>query len=134
MGAWGVGIYDNDDAADWAGDLSGRGIDAVEEALDEALVSGYLEAPEGARALAAADVVARLRSGGGEVSPYAENVATWVREHPAPPPAGLVDKAIRAVARVRDGDSELLDLWTDAGEALDQWLAVLADVEARLAS
>jgi hypothetical protein len=29
VGAWGVGIYDNDDAADWAGELPERGLDAV---------------------------------------------------------------------------------------------------------
>ena len=69
MGAWGVGIYDNDDAADWVAELEDGGLAVVSAALSTIVDGDYVEAPEGARAVAAADVVARLRSGGGEESP-----------------------------------------------------------------
>ena len=101
MGAWGVGIYDNDDAADWAGELPERGLDAVRAALDVVLDAGYVEGPDGASALAAADVVARLRSGGGEQSPYCEDVVSWVASNAGPPTDELVDRALRGIARVR---------------------------------
>lgn len=133
MGAWGTGIYDNDDAADWAGELPERGLDAVRAALDGVFDSDYVESPDGACALAAADVVARLRSGGGEQSPYCEGVVSWVASNPGPPIDEFVDKAMRAVARVRGEDSELAELWSEAG-AKDDWLATISEVERRLSA
>ena len=58
MGAWGTGIFDNDGAADWSGDLATGGPSAIKEALDAALDTQYLDSGEGACAVAAADVVA----------------------------------------------------------------------------
>ena len=134
MGAWGVGIYDNDDAADWAGELPERGLDAVRAALDVVLDADYVESPDGACALAAADVVARLKSGGGEQSPYCEHVVSWVASNSGPPTDELVDKALRGVARVRGEDSELTDLWAEAGAAHADWLASIAEIERRLST
>jgi hypothetical protein len=132
MGAWGSGIFDNDDAADWVAELSANGLGAVETALGNALAAEYLEAPDGARALAAADVVARLRFGGGEESAYAQGVLTWLEQNRISPSPDLVEQALSTIARVRGDDSELRELWADAGDALEDWRSVLADVEARL--
>ena len=74
MGAWGVGIYENDDAADWSAEVGDRGLAAVEAALVAAGSAGDVESPDGSCALAAADVVARLTSGRGEESPYCEDI------------------------------------------------------------
>lgn len=64
MGAWGIHAFDNDDACDWASELTGEGMAAVQDALE--VVAGmdgeeYLEADLGARALAACEALARLR-------------------------------------------------------------------------
>ena len=78
MGAWGYGIYDNDDAADWAHDLADGGLATLRQALSDSSSVDYLESPKGSAMIAAADVVARLKSGGGEQSPYAEAVVESV--------------------------------------------------------
>lgn len=54
---------------------------------------------------------------------------TGFRNCPSP---DLVKRAFAAVARVRSTDSQLRDLWAESADALDEWLSVLAEVEARL--
>ena len=51
----------------------------------------------------------------------------------SPSPA-LVKQAIAAVAKVRAGDSEPHELSAEAGDAPNEWLEVLAEVEARLSA
>jgi hypothetical protein len=134
MGAWGSGIYENDDAADWTAEFADLGLEAVEAALDVALGTDYLESPEGACALAAADVVARLVSGRGEDSPYCEDVVAWVQANRITPSAALVEKARAAVSRVRGADSELAELWSEDPASSGEWSATIADVEERLSA
>lgn len=133
MGAWGTGIYDNDDAADWAHGLDDGGLDLVRASLQAAQAESYLEAPEGAAALAAADVIGRLKSGGGEQSPYAESVMNWVDQHEDDDGwIALVPAARAAVAAVRAESSELRELWAEDETTLADWLFVVAELEARL--
>lgn len=133
MGAWGSGIFENDDAADWSAELQDEGINAVAQALAALTSGGYLEAPDASRALAAADVVARLRTGGGEVSPYSEAVVAWVEQNRQEPAPALVSAAVAAIQAIRGDQSELRELWEDAGDGpLAEWLAVLSEVETRL--
>ena len=61
MGAWGPGIFENDDAGDWVYALEEDGAKAVDAAFNAALIGaadGRLEATEGSCALAAAEAVA----------------------------------------------------------------------------
>lgn len=132
MGTWGAGIYDNDDAADWAAEVAEDGLMAVRSALGVALESEYIESPEGACALAAADVVARLKSGGGEQTPYCEAVVEWVAANPGSPSDELLDMARRAITRVKGDDSELAELWSEDDDGHAEWLAMIAEVEQRL--
>ena len=134
MGAWGPGIYENDDAADWSAEVAESGLGAVESALDAAIDAEYIEAPEGACALAAADVVARLVSGRGENSAYCEDIVAWVEANASAPPASLVAKARTALERVKGADSELAELWSEDAESLSQWAASVAEVESRLSA
>jgi hypothetical protein len=134
MGAWGAGVYENDDASDWSGDMAEFGLAGVEAALDGVLEAEYVESPDGACAIAAADVVARLVSGGGEDSAYCEGVVAWVVANNGSPPSSLVSKAKHALARVRGEDSELFELWAEDPSNLDEWLVVLSEVEQRLGS
>lgn len=133
MGAWGTGIYDNDDAADWAHGLDDGGLDLVRSALRAVQAESYLEAPTGAEALAAADVIGRLKSGGGEQSPYAESVMDWVDEHEDDDSwIALVPAARAAVVAVRAESSELRELWAEDEATFSDWLVVVAELEARL--
>jgi len=101
MGAWGTGIYDNDAAADWAAELEKRGLAAITDALDAVINAEYLDAWEGTCGLAAADAVARLRSGGGEATAYSEGVTNWVAQNHASPSDDLIAKARSALGKVR---------------------------------
>ncbi len=134
MGAWGTGIYDNDDAADWSVEVAELGLPVVEAALDAAIEAEFIEAPVGCCALAAADVVARLVSGRGENTVYCEEVVAWVTANAATPSTSLVAKATLVVERLRGADSELAELWSENPAGLEEWSATLTDVEQRLSA
>jgi len=59
-------------------------------------------------------------------------IPDWMGRFEGAPSAEMTDLARRAVERVRL-NSELKDLWLEA-EGLNEWSAVLRDLEARLQS
>ncbi|QIN77634.1 DUF4259 domain-containing protein [Rubrobacter marinus] len=133
MGAWGPGIFENDDALDWVYGLGqARGPGPVSEAL-EAVVhddGGYLDASDCAMALAAAEVVAASAGSPGPGLP--EEAAAWVREHGATVESGASALAVRAARAVRDAPgSELRELWEESGEA-GEWYAAVDGLVSRL--
>lgn len=133
MGAWATGIFDNDDAADWAHGLDDGGLDLVRTTLGSLSTKPSVDAGAEAEALAAADVIARLKSGGGEQSPYAEPVMTWVDQHDDDESwIALVPAARAAVVTVRSDTSELRELWAEDESSLANWLFILDELDARL--
>lgn len=135
MGSWDVGSFDNDTAVDWSYGLEDvNDLSYVEATLDRVLTHASQEdlpAEAAECAIAAAEVIARLRQMGGEESAYTETVDTWVRAHPIAPPQKLVTKAIAALDRVMAPPSELRDLWDESD--LDAWLDAVAELKSRLA-
>lgn len=132
MGAWGTGVFDDDSALDWVGELS-RGADPefVTTALSLALDptqrrSGYLTSDDSSRALAAAEVVAAARGAPSKELP--DVVLHWLSERAVVfdrADAALVLQAVREVGK----DSELKDLWADELDSFPQWEASLHDLE-----
>lgn len=130
MGAWGSGPFDNDDAADFLGELievadwsvAAAALDAVLATADE-----YLEAPESSMAIAAAAIVAH--SVGGYIADLAPEDAPAIAALGAPP-AELLIKAKAALVRIRK-QSELADLWEEAA-AKDEWMVTLDSIEKAL--
>lgn len=134
MGAWDVGTFDNDTASDWAYELYGaEDLTILRRAIESVLVTGadYLEADSAAKALAACEVIARLRGRGGERTPHTEAVDRWVDDHPMVPPDDLVEHAVEAIDRILGGASELVELW-DESDDRDAWREVVAELRARL--
>jgi hypothetical protein len=128
-GAWGEGSFDNDDALDWAIACAGtKSIEPVRQALQRALDQKYLEAPDGSKAIAAAEVLAATR---GKASPkLPSGLAAWTKRHRAAL-VGLSPLAIRALVRVRDPKvSELRGLWDE--QESKKWLHAVAELESRL--
>ncbi len=128
MGAWGVLAFDNDDANDW---LAGLGPDlvAIESAFDAVDVTDdYVEAPTASAALAACEVLARLRGHVGYTDASTEAVDRWVADHPQAVPRPLLARAVAVVDRVAADDSELAELWSEAGG----WAAAVAALRSRL--
>jgi hypothetical protein len=130
MGAWGAGIFENDDALDWLGEFRVEGMQAAGAALADvlALKGEYLEAPLAARAVAAAELIAGASGRPGANLP--DDVTKWLNGHQVPQSAELLRNASAAITRVLE-ESELRDLWADTDE-FQAWQATLQDVLTRL--
>jgi hypothetical protein len=125
MGAWDIGPFDNDTAADFANDLDDAAeherIPLMRRALDAVIAcDGYLDSDFGVEALAAAAIVARDLPGGQDFTSDA-----YGPDEPIPPiPADLYPLAVRAIDRILGEDSEIRQLWLEGDETGDGlWLA-----------
>ncbi|MEO1245061.1 MAG: DUF4259 domain-containing protein [Pseudomonadota bacterium] len=130
MGAWGVGHFDNDDAGDWVWELEeAKSLAPVEAAL--AAVEGsadYLEAPDAAIGLAAAEAVAA--SLGKPAPDLPDSVADVVSKLEAPAGPELAARLRTAVERIA-ADSELRELWEETDD-FAKWQSRTADLLQRL--
>ena len=136
MGTWSTLPFGNDDAADWAYELEDADDlapidDAVSAVL--ALGDGYVEAFEGAAAVAAIELLACLGDRPGDTETYTEAADAWLRRVDIKPGPDLLDKARRVLIRVLADDSELHELWRD-NEDYEQWLDAMEDLRARIAA
>ena len=135
MGAWGVGIFQDDSSLDWVEEeYTAGGEEAVRAALDvaaDAKPGDYLEHDEGAAARTAAEIVAAAFGAPPDLSDadaldtlmeHAESVAE---------DDTLITLALSAVRRVAADNSELAELWTEGDGAAD-WVAAIEGLEARL--
>jgi hypothetical protein len=132
---WDVGTFANDMAADWAVALEAADdLSFIEAALDRvATIGGTASVPieVAQEAVAAAEVVARLRGRWGQEDPYSAPADAWVRAHSITPPTALVDKAVAALDRVVTPPSQLLELWKDGLEE-DEWVEAIRELRGRL--
>ncbi|MQA36638.1 DUF4259 domain-containing protein [Rugamonas aquatica] len=138
MGTWAVDAFGNDYAQDWAEDLEQTSnLEAVENTLDTALENngGVLEAPFGAEALVAIEVLARLQGKGGERSEDSAAVDAWVeaRKPKARVRTDLAEKAGRAIERILSEQSELRELWADSEHYAD-WCAAVEELRGRISA
>ena len=131
MGAWGSGTFDNDDAADWVYELlESADLAPAREALAATMDSdGWLEIPEGARAVAAASVVAAGFDG--DVRGLPDEAAEWLEDHPDAGTLADARLAIDALERVASVDSELREVWLEAPNG-PAWVEEIARLAYRL--
>jgi hypothetical protein len=135
-------VFANDDAADWAGDLVDRGsVQDVRDALSGAAglpPDGYLEAPDGSVALAAAELVAAAAGRPPPADAYSEHAILWAGQHPEIADAEWATLARQAIDRVMGDESELRALWLDDEDAdpdaVQEWLRAIEDLRSRLGS
>jgi hypothetical protein len=132
MGAWGVLAFDNDDANDWAYELDNvTDLSLVESAFETVeSADDYLEAPEASNALAACEVLARLKGHPGYTNVYTEKVDEWVKQNPQTPSPELIARGHAVIDRVLGEDSELLELWSEGDPS--EWLAAVEDLRRRM--
>ncbi len=101
----------------------------IEAALQAATEPGMLEAPEGAAAVAAAELVAAAKGKPGK--PLPKELEGWLQRQPKQEIARFAAVARKALARVRDPEaSELRQLWKEADDK--QWMRAIAELDARL--
>ena len=131
MGAWGVGPFDNDDAADWLAEFSeDPSLESVRIALEAVTDLGdsdYLEITECGAAIAAAEIVAVH---GRASIDLPEEVVAWVDEHEDNAAMELSELALCALARVKT-DSEMESSWKD-GAMRQEWIASVEELEGRV--
>jgi hypothetical protein len=117
VGAWGKGPFENDDALDWVVEWEdAEDLSPARDVLDDVLLADdYLDSREGFRGVAAAQVVAVL-VGAAPPDTLPEELRTWVAAHPDA--ANEVDEqsVVLALDRVLAENSELADLWREAGD------------------
>lgn len=132
MGAWGAGVFENDDAMDFVFEISeAEGWKLVRRVLRDCLEEGFTDASQSAMALAAAEAVAAAM--GHPVKDLPTEVASWVAQHREDLPAGLEDRARDVVEKIMDEEeSELRQLWADEDDAA--WKAALDDLINRLSA
>ena len=129
MGAWGVGIFEDDDALDWVGTLAESAtIAPVVDALRAVEAEGYPETSTCSAALAAAEVVAALI--GRTHASLPEEALSWVRGQPSQINGHLLQLAREALHRIQT-KSELRDLWEES-EDFAAWQATMKSLEDRL--
>jgi uncharacterized protein DUF4259 len=105
----------------------------LQHALRVRSAEDYVDLSEGARAVAAAQVVSWLVVPTAvEQSPNNERATGWVRSIGAPANPSLIDAARAALGRVRSEGSELAELWADSGD--DGWPGTLDRIEQPLVS
>ncbi|MFP3463545.1 DUF4259 domain-containing protein [Arthrobacter globiformis] len=103
MGAWGFLPFENDDAMDWLDELEAGDAEVVRGALANA-GDGYVQAPDGSVAIAAAEITSAAH--GNPPGDLPENAATWVTAHGPEIGPEDVELALQAVERVAGEDSE----------------------------
>jgi hypothetical protein len=131
MGTWNEGAFDNDDAGDFIDDLAeAPDWRTVVQMLDHVTkTAGYLEAPEGQMAVAAAAIVAAVV---GDVTILPDDHRA-LKAALGAPPEGTVALARSALARVVAPASELDELWQE-GDDHDAWLTQIAALQTTLST
>lgn len=132
MATWGTGPFDNDDADDFAAELlEFDDLTPARAALSATMDrDDWLEIPEGARAVAAAMVVAAGFDA--DTTGMPEEVAAWLQEHPDAGSLADARLAMDALIRVGGQDSELREVWLTEPEA-PAWVEQIARLGYRLA-
>lgn len=128
MGSWGSGPFENDSASDWVHELKAVTDDSV---VRSALALGddeYLDNHEGSSAWAAAEVVAAAL--GRPHLDLPQEVQHWVELNGSTVKKRR-KKAGKALERILAHDSELHDMWDEAG-ALEEFSAQVLDCADRL--
>ncbi|MFB7037584.1 MULTISPECIES: DUF4259 domain-containing protein [unclassified Streptomyces] len=116
MGTWDIGPFDNDTAADFAGDLDEATVEEREPMIRRVLElaagpADYLVTPDAERAVAAAALVVAQHPDG---EPACSNYGP---SEPLPLlPADLRTLAVDALDRVVAERSEIAELWDEAAD------------------
>ncbi|MCW7539770.1 DUF4259 domain-containing protein [Aquabacterium sp. A7-Y] len=133
MGCWAIDSFGNDDAADWIAELTEQDDwTPVDQALTTVVETiEYVEAPEAAEGLAAAEVVAAALGRPGPAATANPALVKWLDRTQPRPSRQQVETAAKAVARVLAEDSELRELWAETSD-FDAWRTDVEGLLARL--
>lgn len=134
MGTWDKGSFDNDSALDWLHHLNDTTDDSALYSVFNTVTenNAYIDADDGASAIAAAEIVAAWNGYSNPDLPA--SAIEWLNNKPAINFCEIKKLATQAVLLVRNStNSELRELWTEGGtEFASEWYAVIDDLIFRL--
>jgi hypothetical protein len=135
MGMWGERAFDNDSANDWAYGLEDVDdlslVDAALQQLENVGGGDYLDAELACNALAACEVLARVRGNFGYRDAYTEKVDLWAVRHRAVVSDVMLRRATSAIDRILGERSELRELF-EADASREKWRGGVFDLRRRL--
>lgn len=133
MGAWGIGSFDNDDAADFLADVTESGdLSFIREVLDNVLASTeYVEAPDACQAIVASEILAAALGRPTPAAQQEEEIGRWVARVRPTVDNELAVQAGDALDRILDQNSELRELWEET-EEFPEWQATVAELGRQL--
>jgi Domain of unknown function (DUF4259) len=129
MGTWNTEHFDNDTAMDWIYDFSLAPYESTLEAAFTQVLNSkdFIDADDGAIALAAAEVIAAAKGKTGSSWPEDIDIPNDLRI-----PAAMVAQALQAIDAVAGSDtSELKELWMESND-YEGWQAAVDDLKTRL--
>jgi hypothetical protein len=142
MSIWGPGPFENDDGADWVGDLLDQpDLELIREPLEEVsdpTHAGFIDLADCCEAIGAAEILAQLLdASASELELPAEQVGKLRAELDAESLAArqkLIRDALTAVELVVNDEenSELRQALEDDAEGLAQWIKAMRDLQSRL--
>lgn len=123
MNAWNSGSFDNDSARDFMVEVIQDGEFALREAFEVVLDPDmdYVEVEEGARAIAAAEILTAVLTGD-TLKITDAGLRLWVQNAEKTGLGDLRALAAEALNRVLAPDSELPELWEDTADS-GAWLS-----------
>jgi len=130
MGAWGLGVFENDSAWDWLDELlESEGSGMITGALSEVLApNDYMDVDVGSAGLAAIELINLLNNRGPEDVP--EHITEWADKNRDIDVSGLLVKAREALGKIDNEEtSEVAGLWLEADQ---DWKGMIADIRSRL--
>lgn len=133
MGTWGTGSFENDDAADFMIDVLDSGdLSLIREVLDNVLTSTeYVEAPDAALAIVAAEIAAAARGRATLAAQQEAGLADWLARIRPTIDDDLRQQAVNALRRILAEHSELRELWEET-EDFQDWQATVKDLGQQL--
>lgn len=133
MGAWGVGSFDNDDAADFLADITESGdLSLIREVLDNVITSTeYVEAPDACQAIVASEILATALGRPTCAAQQEDEIGRWVARIRPTVDSELAAQAREALTRILAQNSELRELWEET-EEFSEWQATVAELRQQL--
>jgi hypothetical protein len=135
MGAWGVGLFDDDSALDFLEELTQTKdpLGLMNQSFTSATASEYLEYDSAQSVLVSAAAMDTLLNGT-QHSDDLEDLDAWVQRNGNLNVATLRPLAVSALRRVLSEGSELRELWSENANDYPMWRGGIESLVARLDS
>jgi uncharacterized protein DUF4259 len=133
MGAWGVGVFDDDAALDFLAELadSSRPLQLMSNAFEEAQGAEYIEYDLGQSVLVSAAVIDAIMNGTRHAESL-EELDSFVESQKSLEVSPLRKNASAAVRLVLSEGSELRELWSENAADFPAWRTRLESLAGRL--